>query len=62
DEPIRHAAGFILQNLDSKSIVSSYPTGAGLPGHFYNRYESYSLVWPLLALSHYEQKYGASPK
>lgn len=38
--------------------AEAYPTGAGLPGQFYIRYHSYNLVWPLLALSHYCQKFG----
>ncbi len=38
--------------------TASYPTGAGLPGHFYVRYHSYNSIWPLLALSHYRNKYG----
>ena len=37
---------------------TSYPTGAGLPGHFYIHYHSYQDIWPLLTLSHYRRKYG----
>lgn len=33
-----------------------YPTGIGLPGQFYIRYESYPHIFPLLALSHYRIK------
>ncbi|MBB6672183.1 terpene cyclase/mutase family protein [Cohnella nanjingensis] len=40
---------------DSKR--SSYPIGAGLPGHFYIHYHSYPHIWPLLTLSHYLKKY-----
>jgi sporulenol synthase len=40
-----------------KSERSSYPTGAGLPGHFYIHYHSYPHIWPLLTLSHYMKKY-----
>lgn len=36
---------------------TTYPAGAGLPGHFYIHYHSYPLIWPLLTLSHYVQKY-----
>jgi sporulenol synthase len=42
-----------LQQMDEEA----YPTGAGLPGHFYIRYHSYPYIWPLLALSHYNNKY-----
>ncbi|MBU9714341.1 prenyltransferase/squalene oxidase repeat-containing protein [Evansella tamaricis] len=34
-----------------------YPTGAGLPGNFYLRYHSYNHIWPLIALTHYLNKY-----
>lgn len=37
---------------------STYPTGAGLPGHFYIYYHSYPRVWPLLTMSHYVKKYN----
>ncbi|AWP27746.1 prenyltransferase/squalene oxidase repeat-containing protein [Paenibacillus sp. Cedars] len=40
---------------------TTYPAGAGLPGHFYIHYHSYPLVWPLLTLSHYVQKYQKQP-
>ncbi|GBF74288.1 squalene-hopene cyclase [Paenibacillus sp. 598K] len=36
---------------------AAYPTGAALPGSFYIRYDSYSRIWPLLALAHYRAKY-----
>ncbi|QYR23746.1 squalene--hopene cyclase [Paenibacillus sp. sptzw28] len=58
-EPVKRSADFILRSLRSDGLASSYPTGAGLPGHFYTRYESYPLVWPLLALSNYRLKYNA---
>ncbi|WP_249435948.1 prenyltransferase/squalene oxidase repeat-containing protein [Paenibacillus sp. Marseille-Q4541] len=45
-------------NQDLVSKRREYPTGAGLPGHFYIYYHSYPYIWPLLTLSHYEQKYG----
>lgn len=36
----------------------TYPTGAGLPGHFYIYYHSYNHIWPLLALTRYLRKYS----
>jgi sporulenol synthase len=36
---------------------SVYPTGAALPGSFYVHYHSYRYIYPLLALSHYRNKY-----
>jgi sporulenol synthase len=35
----------------------TYPTGGGLPGHFYIYYHSYQYIWPLLTLSHYQNKF-----
>jgi sporulenol synthase len=41
-----------------KSLKSkTYPTGAGLPGHFYIHYHSYNLIWPLVTLSHFIKKF-----
>lgn len=34
-----------------------YPTGGGRPGGTYFIYHSYPWIWPLLALSHYQEKY-----
>lgn len=48
----------LLHSLNKNDWTASYPTGAGLPGQFYNRYHSYNLIWPLAALSHYRSKYG----
>lgn len=44
--------------LRAEDWATVYPTGAGLPGTFYIRYDSYKYIWPLLALSHYREKYG----
>lgn len=62
DEPLpamERACDFLLRHsaLAPDSPSASYPTGAGLPGCLYTRYDSYSLVWPLLALAHYRGKY-----
>ncbi|XEC96281.1 squalene--hopene cyclase [Paenibacillus tarimensis] len=48
---------YLLNALD-KADDDIYPTGGGLPRHFYIRYHSYPYIWPLLALSHYKKKYG----
>lgn len=47
---------FLLHNL-TRADQEDYPTGAGLPGHYYTRYRSYPYIWPLLALSRYCNKY-----
>ncbi|MFD7524425.1 terpene cyclase/mutase family protein [Paenibacillus chitinolyticus] len=51
----------LLAALGERDWTSFYPTGAGLPGSFYNTYESYRYIWPLLALSRYRNKYGEKP-
>lgn len=48
----------LIALLHDDDWTASYPTGAGLPGHFYVRYHSYNSIWPLLALSHFRNKYG----
>lgn len=39
--------------------TTSYPTGGGRPGGTYFAYHSYRWIWPLLALSHYQNKYSS---
>jgi len=46
---------FLTNYHSAKSLT--YPTGAGLPGHFYIFYHSYNSIWPLVTLSHYLRKY-----
>jgi sporulenol synthase len=43
--------------LHEQNWCTEYPTGAGLPGMFYSHYHSYRYIWPLLALSHFRNKY-----
>jgi sporulenol synthase len=49
---IYHGINYIVQSLQ-RIEREAYPTGAGLPGHFYIRYHSYPYIWSLLVLSHY---------
>ncbi|WP_019638897.1 squalene--hopene cyclase [Paenibacillus fonticola] len=51
---VRRLIALLHEDIDWKS---TYPTGAGLPGHFYTHYHSYRYIWPLLTLSHYRRKY-----
>jgi sporulenol synthase len=46
---------FLTNCKSAKSL--SYPTGAGLPGHFYIYYHSYNQIWPLLTLTHFKEKF-----
>lgn len=47
----------LLKWMQEESKRTIYPTGAGLPGQFYIHYHSYRYIWPLVAISHYAQKY-----
>lgn len=54
DKGIRRLIALLYED----NWMTSYPTGAGLPGMFYIHYHSYKYIWPLVALSHYRKKYG----
>ncbi|MBM7563455.1 terpene cyclase/mutase family protein [Paenibacillus sacheonensis] len=61
DKPLpamERACDFLLARICRPGPAADYPTGAGLPGCLYTRYDSYSIVWPLLALANYRNKYG----
>jgi len=49
----------LIAFLHERNWKTDYPTGAGLPGYFYIRYHSYRYIWPLVALSHYKNKFGS---
>jgi sporulenol synthase len=53
---IKNGIKYLLNSL-GRMDQENYPTGSGLPGHFYIRYHSYPYIWPLLALSHFKIKY-----
>ncbi|QHT61780.1 squalene--hopene cyclase [Paenibacillus lycopersici] len=57
---MERACEYLLAHMLRDGPHVSYPTGAGLPGCVYMRYDSYPVVWPLLALAHYRAKYGGS--
>jgi sporulenol synthase len=54
DASIQKGISRLMQPFDERS--TAYPTGIGLPKHFYFRYHSYSKIFPLLALSHYRNQ------
>ncbi|WP_201755636.1 terpene cyclase/mutase family protein [Paenibacillus glycinis] len=56
---MERACDYLLRHAQDGGPAADYPTGAGLPGCLYTRYDSYSLVWPLIALAHYRDKYGS---
>ncbi|WCK56816.1 squalene--hopene cyclase [Aneurinibacillus sp. Ricciae_BoGa-3] len=55
---IEHGIRYLIESGQLHDWKVSYPTGAGLPGGFYIHYHSYQYIWPLLALSHYKNKFG----
>lgn len=48
---------FLTRRKTTGDWTSFYPTGGGRPGGTYFAYHSYQWIWPLLALSHYQDKY-----
>lgn len=60
DEPtieIRRGIKCLMALINEDNWKTTYPTGAGLPGNFYVHYHSNRYIYPLLALSHYRNKY-----
>lgn len=58
--PILRGIDFLSRQSQATSWSVSYPTGGGRPGGTYFAYHSYRFIWPLLALGHFEHKYGSS--
>lgn len=56
--PMMRGIQFLLGNDAESDWTLSYPTGAALPGDFYFHYHSYRYIWPLIALGHFQKKYG----
>jgi sporulenol synthase len=51
---------YLTRQSHNRGWTTSYPTGGGRPGGTYFAYHSYRWIWPLLALSHYKNKYMSS--
>ncbi|MBB6445267.1 terpene cyclase/mutase family protein [Bacillus benzoevorans] len=56
-ETISKGIAFLLGNLEVDDWTTAYPAGQGMAGAFYMHYHSYRYIFPLLALSHYHNKY-----
>jgi sporulenol synthase len=56
-ESIHRGVRRLTNRWPEQDWALTYPTGAGLAGIFYVHYHSYRYIWPLLALSHYRQKF-----
>jgi sporulenol synthase len=55
---IQKGITYLLDSIDKLDWTSDYPKGQGMAGAFYIQYHSYRYIFPLLALSHYQQKYN----
>lgn len=51
---------YLLHHLDDDSWTERYPLGQGMAGGFYMHYHSYRYLFPLLALAHYQKKFGST--
>jgi sporulenol synthase len=56
-EQIKRGVQFLLKTADNNDWTTTYPKGQGAPGSFYIHYPSYEYIFPLLALSHYKNKF-----
>jgi sporulenol synthase len=55
---IDRGISFLLSSIEKEDWTTDYPKGQGMAGAFYIHYHSYRYVFPLIALSHYQKKYG----
>lgn len=56
-EEIQKGIQYLLHALGKNDWTSNYPKGQGIPGNYYIHYHSYRYIFPLLALSHYQEKF-----
>ncbi|MFB6467168.1 squalene--hopene cyclase [Cytobacillus sp. Hz8] len=57
---IEKGIAYILEHWNRKDWDETYPVGQGMGGGFYIHYHSYQYIYPLLALSHFKQKFNNS--
>lgn len=57
-DELERGIGYLLDSGNKQDWTTTYPTGGGRPGGTYFHYHSYRWIWPMLALSHYQKKYG----
>ncbi|WP_394138982.1 squalene--hopene cyclase [Cytobacillus oceanisediminis] len=55
---IQEGIHYLLNSLDKEDWTTAYPKGQAMAGSFYIHYHSYRYIFPLMALSHYHQKFG----
>jgi sporulenol synthase len=56
--PIQKGISYLLTSLEKEDWTTDYPKGQGMAGGFYIHYHSYRYIFPLLALSRYQKKFG----
>ncbi|PWA11987.1 squalene--hopene cyclase [Pueribacillus theae] len=56
-DPIKRGVQYLIDTAGKNDWTQTYPKGQGLPGAFYIHYPSYEYIFPLLALSHYREKF-----
>lgn len=56
--PIRKGMSYLLASLEKEDWTTDYPKGQGMAGGFYIHYHSYRYIFPLIALSHFQEKFG----
>ncbi|WP_082236063.1 squalene--hopene cyclase [Halobacillus massiliensis] len=54
---IRDGVQYLLCSVKKEDWTTEYPKGQAMSGTFYIHYHSYRLIFPLLALAHYREKY-----
>ncbi|QGQ48747.1 squalene--hopene cyclase [Metabacillus sediminilitoris] len=54
---INRGITYLLESSHKNDWTTTYPKGQGLPNGFYMHYHSYEYLFPLLALSHYKNKF-----
>jgi sporulenol synthase len=56
---IQTGISYLLTSLQKNDWTTHYPMGQGMAGGFYTHYHSYRYIFPLLALAHYQSKFGS---
>lgn len=56
-DAIKKGMHYLLDSLEKEDWTTEYPKGQGIPGTYYIHYHSYRYIFPLLALSHYQNKF-----
>ncbi len=54
---IEKGINFLIREAENDNWTLHYPVGQGLANYIYFHYHSYRYIYPLLALSHYKNKY-----